>query len=496
MRLCQPLRRNLFARKRRTNLYGLKIVMKIAAGSLLSSPVHRIRILILAVLTLTTLGMNLFGMISGFTVVLSHLLYFPIILASYWYPRRGLFFSVAITAVYGILVFLYVPSDSFLNLITLTRMALLVIVGSIVALLSWDLSRSEQQLQDIIEFLPDATFAVDKEGKIIAWNRAVEEMTGKKKAEMLGRTNYEYSLAFYPERRPMLAGLIISDGDDIEKKYPSVWRESSKLVSELYLPHIFAGRGAHLRFSATALVDAHGNITGAIESVRDISEQVMTKSALENTSNRLNTLAGILRHDMSRKLAVLYGHLRLGVMKFNDPEVIDFIAGIKEAANGIKRQIDISREYREIGAVPPGWTPVQEAFKAAASRLDPGKVVFHAWTERLSVFSDPHLPTVFYHILHNSFNESTGATKIIATYQIRENGCVIIIEDNGTGIKDADKEGLFIQRDDSFGRGLFLAHEIVSITGITIRETGVYGYGARFEILVPSEGYRIEGMGQ
>jgi len=463
---------------------------------LLNNPLHRNRILVILVLALVTIGANLFGMLTGVTVVLSHLLYFPIILAAYWYPRRGLLFSVILTAIYGALIVLYAPAEPLFDIVTLSRMAILVIIGGVVSILSKNLARSEQQLHDIIEFLPDATFAIDQDGKIIAWNRAIEEMTGRKKTEMLGRGNAEYALAFYGERRPMLAGLIVSGEENIDEKYPAIRRKSQKFESEVFLPHFHGDRGAHIRFSATALVDANGNVTGAIESIRDITDQVMTRAALENTSNRLNTLAGILRHDMSRKLAVLYGHLRFGVMKFNDPVVITFIAGIKEAANGIMRQIETSREYRDIGATPPAWIPVQQAIQTATGRLDIGKVVFHAWTARLEVFSDPHLPTVFYHILHNSIKEATGATKIIATYHIRPDGCVIIIEDNGTGIPIAGKDALFIQREESYGRGLFLAHEIVSITGITIQETGVYGKGARFELLIPSEGYRVEGMGQ
>jgi len=34
------------------------------------------------------------------------------------------------------------------------------------------------ELADIINFLPDATFVIDKEGKVISWNRAIEDMTG------------------------------------------------------------------------------------------------------------------------------------------------------------------------------------------------------------------------------------------------------------------------------------------------------------------------------
>ncbi|MDD1693525.1 MAG: PAS domain S-box protein [Methanoregula sp.] len=461
---------------------------------IISHPFHRNRILALIALTVIAVGVNLFGMVIGLTTVLSHLFYFPVILASYWYPRRGLIFSVGIAALYGIMAFLMIPFDILTGIVVITRISILLLVGSVVALLSWNLAESEQQLQDIIEFLPDATFAINREGRIIAWNRAIEVMTGRPKSAMLNRDNFEYALAFYGERRPMLAGLIIEDGVHIGEKYPQIHHVSGKLESEVFLPHFHGVRGVHLRFSATALIDTNGNVNGAIESVRDITEQVMTKTALENTGNRLNTLAGILRYDMSRTLGILYGQLQLGVMKFRDPDIISFISDLKESANGIRRQIDISREFRDIGATPPTWIRVQDEIDTAASRLDFREIIFHAWTERLCVFSDPHISAVFYHLLHNSLKESTGATKIIITYHIRDNCCAIIIEDDGTGIPDAEKGTLFVQREDRYGRGLFLATEILSLTGMSIHETGVYREGARFEIIIPSEGYRVEGM--
>jgi PAS domain S-box-containing protein len=459
-----------------------------------TSPVSRNRLLAVTGVTILTFVLNLLGLLAGITVVLPHLFYIPIILAGYWFPKRGILFSVMIALLYGIMVTSFPVAGTETGIATLSRMAIFVIIGGVVSFLSSRLSESEQQLNDIIEFLPDATFAIDREGRIIAWNKAIEELTGRKKGEMLSRDNFEYSLAFYPERRPMLAGLLVKNEVEIEKKYSSIHREAGNLASEIYLPHFHSGRGAHLRFTARALVDRHGNVTGAIESIRDISGHVLLETALQNTNNRLNTLAGIIRHDMSAKLAILYGHLRFGVMKFNDPEVITFIAAIQESANSIKRQIEISREFREIGMLPPAWIPVQNAVLEATGRLEPGKVAIRAWTERLEVFSDPHLPTVFYHIFHNSLKEATGATKIIVTYTVQDEGCIIIVEDDGTGIPDADKERLFARREDSYGRGLFLAFEILSITGITIRETGMYGRGARFEIFVPSEEYCIEGV--
>jgi signal transduction histidine kinase len=75
--------------------------------------------------------------------------------------------------------------------------------------------------------------------------------------------------------------------------------------------------------------------------------------------------------------------------------------------------------------------------------------------------------------------------------QETSDGLTILYEDNGVGIPPENKEKIFIR---GFGKhtglGLFLIREILSITGITIAETGDYGKGARFEIRVPKGGYR------
>jgi len=453
----------------------------------------RNRIALIAGLTVLTLGGNLLGMVLGAPEGLLPLpalpLSIPIILASYWYPRRGVLFSVCLAALYAVTVFLLSPSPLLFGLTIIPRAIFLVLVGGVVALLATRLRESEQQMNQIIEFLPDATFAIDREGRVIAWNRAIEEMTGVKKDTMLGRGGYEYAVPFYGERRPLLADRILQG--DPGAGYPSVRRAGDVFVSETSAPRLRNGRGAHIRFAATALLDRNGKVAGAIESIRDVSDEAMMEAALQNASRQLNTLSGILRTDLSNRLAVLYGHLSVGVMKFDDPEVLSFIDDLHEAANGIRRQIEISREFRDIGTSPPAWIPVQETVRNAAAGLSFGPVTLQAWTERLEIFADPHLATVFTHLFENALDPATGVTRIVVTYQLRPDGCAIIVEDDGTGIPGEEKEKLFVQNADGYGHGLFLAHEILAITGIAIRETGTFGAGARFEILVPSEGYRI-----
>ncbi|MDD2787527.1 hypothetical protein [Methanoculleus sp.] len=137
----------------------------------------RNRIAAIAVLTALTLGGNLLGLLLGAPEGLLPLpalpLSIPIILASYWYPRRGLLFSVCLAAAYAVTVLLLSPPDPLLPLTILPRAVFLILIGGVVALLSSRLRESEQQMNQIIEFLPDATFAIDREGRVIAWNRAI-----------------------------------------------------------------------------------------------------------------------------------------------------------------------------------------------------------------------------------------------------------------------------------------------------------------------------------
>jgi PAS domain-containing protein len=456
-----------------------------------SSPFTRTRIVTLGIATIIALLVNLVGMFTGITVLLSHVIYIPIILAGYWFPRRGLLLSALIAGIYGALIILFMPLDLLLIISTLFRMTFFILVGGVVSFLSAKLWQSEQQLHEIIEFLPYPVFAVDRDGVVIAWNQAIEEMTDVKKADILKKGDYAYSHAFYGVKRPALVDLILAPGPETEAWYPQIRKEGKKLVSEIFIPRFKGGKGVHLRIAATALVDGKGNITGAIESIRDITEQVMTKSALQNTSSRLNTIAGIVRNDISRKLAGLYGILSIGVMKFDDPEVLFFIEALKDSAQGIQHQIDISREFKDIGTSPPAWIPVQDAVLDAIKRVGAGRVSFRTWTERLEIFADPHLPAVFFHIFDTTIRETDGVTTVVITYHIRENCCVILMETDGAGIEENVKESLFTQREERFGHGLFLAHEICSISDMTIKETGIFGKGTRFEIMIPPEGYRI-----
>jgi len=144
-----------------------------------------------------------------------------------------------------------------------------------------ELERSRQQMNDIINFLPDATFVRDIHGTVIAWNHAMEQMTGVSRNAMMGKDNFEYSLPLYHERRPLLADLVLQEDPEIDTRYRFFQRDGDKISSEIFIPHLNGNRGARLWVTASPLYDADGAVTGAIESFRDITDYYSVKRDLE-----------------------------------------------------------------------------------------------------------------------------------------------------------------------------------------------------------------------
>ncbi|MEN6330995.1 MAG: PAS domain S-box protein [Smithella sp.] len=149
------------------------------------------------------------------------------------------------------------------------------------------LQESQQRLADTIDFLPDATFAIDRSGKVIAWNRAIEEMTGVKAADILGKSDYEYTVTFYRMRKPMLIDLVFGPDPEIIKQYNFIKREGNVFLAETEANV----RGVHraLWGKAGPLYDGHGNIIGAIESVRDITALKRAEKALHKAHDELES---------------------------------------------------------------------------------------------------------------------------------------------------------------------------------------------------------------
>jgi PAS domain S-box-containing protein len=203
---------------------------------------------------------------------------------------------------------------------------------------------SRQQLSDIINFLPDATFAIDREGRVIIWNHAIEEMTGVKAENILGKGNYEYALPFYGTRRPLLIDLIFEPDEKLEGEYSFVYKEKDFLLAEAEIPFT-DGRKAYLWGKVSPLYDLKGNIIGAIESMRDVTDRRREEKELQESEARYRavfenegTASAIIENDrtismVNAKFESLSGYSREeleGRMKWTDFVIAEYLETMKE----------------------------------------------------------------------------------------------------------------------------------------------------------------------
>ena len=146
------------------------------------------------------------------------------------------------------------------------------------------LHQSEQRLLEIINFLPDPTFVIDPQGRVLIWNKAMEDLTGVAAEEIIGKGNYEYALPFYGERRPVMIDLVDRWESEIARKYRNITKVGNLLISESIEPNRLLD-GRYFRNVAGPLYDQQGNITGAIETVHDITKRRMAEAEAEKHFN-------------------------------------------------------------------------------------------------------------------------------------------------------------------------------------------------------------------
>lgn len=167
------------------------------------------------------------------------------------------------------------------------------------------LKDSEQRLHDIIDFLPDATLAIDLDGLVIIWNHAMEELTGVRAEEMLHKNEYEYALPFYGYRRPILADLVLHPNEEIENNISILSRDNDIIIVEVMVPRL-RGKPAILWGKATPLYDSHGRVVGAIETIRDITARKLSEERIREAREELQALSHALmqvQEDERRHLA-------------------------------------------------------------------------------------------------------------------------------------------------------------------------------------------------
>lgn len=245
---------------------------------------------------------------------------------------------------------------------------------------------------------------------------------------------------------------------------------------------------------ASPLYNRQEEVVGAIESIRDITERKRAEDAIKKANKQVSLLTSITRHDILNQLTMLEGYISLLKKQSDDDNFAGLIQNEENIAKTIRRQIVFTRIYQNVGVQPPQWKNIKVTISSVLTTISSGDVSFVIDTDNLEIYVDLLIEKVFFNLIENALRHGEKVTRIRVSYRQIENELVLIIEDDGIGISEEDKDQIFTR---GFGKntgyGLFLAREILAITGITIRETGVPGKGARFEMTVPKNGYRFVG---
>ncbi|HOI58810.1 MULTISPECIES: response regulator [unclassified Methanoculleus] len=248
------------------------------------------------------------------------------------------------------------------------------------------------------------------------------------------------------------------------------------------------------------LQEAVGDLSRSNESlVAENQERRRVEKALADANRKLQLMASITRHDLLNQLSALWGYLDLA-LTLHEREPANAWRHV-ESARGIVDRISntlrFTAEYQDVGAASPVWQEVRSLVERAEKYLTMGTITLeNAVPVGVAIYADPLIEKVFSNLIENALRY--GGTITTITFSLRQEGdaFTIICEDDGVGVARDEKEKIFTYAHGmNTGLGLFLAREILAITGIAIKETGVPGKGARFEIRCPAEVIRVDGRG-
>ena len=213
------------------------------------------------------------------------------------------------------------------------------------------LRTERQHLIDIIDFLPDATFVINTERQVVAWNRAAESMTGVHRNELLGKGDYAYAEPFFGERFPVLIDFLDTPDDVREKSYKYIRRSGSMIYAESFIQRLNGGRGMHLWGVAAPLYDRNGNRTGSIGVTRDVTDyklaeeekiQLQAQLLQAQKIESVGRLAGGVAHDFNNMLSAILGHAELAMHKCTPSDPIH--ADLKVIEQSAVRSGDLTRQ--------------------------------------------------------------------------------------------------------------------------------------------------------
>jgi len=342
------------------------------------------------------------------------------------------------------------------------------------------IKESEEKFRSLVEYSLDAILVLDLQGTILLANKAAASLVEAGEGALLAGRNVMEFVA--PESR-----------EEVMKDFMQVAKGH-----DAYLAHytVISEKGNKIRVESIGKVISYEGTPADLVSLRDITERMRAEEALRQANRKLNLLSGITRHDIKNQLLILNGFLDISKKHTGDAAMMsEFITREEKIAKTMERQISFTREYEAIGVNAPVWQVCRTLIETAATQATLGNVrVKNDVPAVFEVFADPLIVKVYDNLMDNAVRHGGEISTIRFSVKDCDDDQIVVCEDDGVGVPAEEKEQIFERGfGKNTGMGLFLAQEILSITGITIHETGEPGTGARFEITVPKGAWRKTG---
>ncbi|MFA4876244.1 MAG: response regulator [Methanoregula sp.] len=317
----------------------------------------------------------------------------------------------------------------------------------------------------------DIVFIADYEGKILHMNRAGLEFFGIDNDSGRREPSYSVFEAFISENVIRLSSPppVPQKGDPLELGL-SIGEKS--VFFDLSLSPVSGSPESRRLYMGIA---------------RDITRQRTLQRKQREIHKKLQLMQKIFRHDLNNQITAIFGYLSLLKRETSNPAFLGFIQKEEKIVESIQKSMGFTKIYENLGDESAVWIDISEVFSSAWASLEQETVQLDLPGKPLEICVDPLFRNVVFNLLDNTLRHGGKELSLIrVSFAPSEKQVVIRYEDNGVGIAGENKEKIFnrgFYKNNGFG--LLLSREILSLTGLSIRETGIYGNGACFEITVP-----------
>jgi signal transduction histidine kinase len=357
---------------------------------------------------------------------------------------------------------------------------------------------------DQFDSLPVGVVLVNRDYTVLFWNQCIARWTGIPRDAIEGQ---DLRMRFPHLANPVYTSRI----DQVFSGGPAA------VFSSRFHPHFIPAplqNGELLAEHASVIpFDYKGGCLGmiVIEDINDLTSQVRlyretrqlanleieerkkAQDALRAANVKLNLLSSLTRHDILNQVTAITSYLYLleNILTPGSQEN-QYVQKVSHQVGVITHLLEITREYENLGSSAPKWCDVRSIVETSAHDVFSGSVRLENQLPALDVFADPMFEKVIFNLFENAKYHGEHLTVIRVGFSCGEGSGVLTVEDDGVGVPDAEKKRIFLKGVGSrTGLGLFLSKEILSLTGLEIRETGTPGRGARFEILIQPAMFRL-----